>query len=113
MSKPSESPCIAGYSAQQNLHLILHLPPAQYGYSICRCLRKSTDMGATWQRVLLPSDRVNEISPEDTIKFSLQPSREILAGRFFKPQAFSVISRMIQRSMPAQQAVLTNQQTAE
>ena len=56
-------------------------------------LRKSTDMGNTWQRVLLPSDSLNSISPVDTIKFSLQP----VAGKFGKEdylnhRVFSVIS---------------------
>ncbi|OGU33349.1 MAG: hypothetical protein A2057_01095 [Ignavibacteria bacterium GWA2_35_9] len=36
-------------------------------------LRKSTDKGVTWQRVLLPSDELDEISPDDTVKFALQP----------------------------------------
>jgi hypothetical protein len=36
-------------------------------------IRKSTDNGASWQRVLLPSDNINHISPTDTISYSLQP----------------------------------------
>ncbi len=56
-------------------------------------LRKSTDMGNTWQRVLLPSDSLGTISPNDTIRFSLQP----VAGKFGKEsylnhRGFSVIS---------------------
>ncbi len=43
-------------------------------------LRKSTDMGKTWQRVVLPPDNLNKISPNDTLKFSLQP----VAGAFGK-----------------------------
>ncbi len=46
-----------------------------------------------WQRVLLPSDKVNSISPDDTIKFALQP----VAGRFgpdnnLNHRVFSVVS---------------------
>ncbi|MDP3442107.1 MAG: two-component regulator propeller domain-containing protein, partial [Ignavibacteria bacterium] len=41
-------------------------------------LRKSTNKGATWQRVVLPPDNLNSIKPTDTLKFSLQPS----AGKF-------------------------------
>jgi photosystem II stability/assembly factor-like uncharacterized protein len=41
-------------------------------------LRKSTDMGKTWQRVVLPPDTLNSISPNDTLDFSLQP----VAGKF-------------------------------
>lgn len=36
-------------------------------------LRKSTDMGKTWQRVLLPSDSLNEINPNERLNFSLRP----------------------------------------
>jgi len=36
-------------------------------------LRKSTDMGKTWQRVLLPSDSLNEINPNEQLNFSLRP----------------------------------------
>ena len=37
-------------------------------------LRKSTDMGQTWQRVVLPPDYLDEISPDDTLGFDLSPS---------------------------------------
>ena len=43
-------------------------------------LRKSTNKGVTWERVLLPSDSVNSIKPTDTITFALQP----VAGKFGK-----------------------------
>lgn len=36
-------------------------------------LRKTTDNGATWQRVVLPPDYLDEIDPNDTLSFSLQP----------------------------------------
>jgi hypothetical protein len=56
-------------------------------------LRKSTDNGQTWQRALLPSDELDEISPDDTIKYALQP----VAGNFgsddhLNHRLFSVIS---------------------
>ncbi len=41
-------------------------------------LRKSTNNGNTWQRVVLPSDRLNSIKPTDTIDFCLSP----VAGSF-------------------------------
>lgn len=41
-------------------------------------LRKSTDKGVTWQRVVLPPDNLNSIKPTDTLHFSLQP----VAGSF-------------------------------
>lgn len=41
-------------------------------------LRKSTDMGRTWQRVVLPPDRLNSIKPTDTLNFCLSP----VAGNF-------------------------------
>ncbi|MBL1212791.1 MAG: hypothetical protein HND52_05455 [Ignavibacteriae bacterium] len=41
-------------------------------------LRKSTDLGATWQRVVLPPDNLDEIYPDSTYNFALQP----VAGNF-------------------------------
>jgi len=41
-------------------------------------LRKSSDMGETWERVVLPPDTLDSISPTDTLNFSLQP----VAGAF-------------------------------
>jgi len=41
-------------------------------------LRKSTNMGATWERVILPPDTLNSISPNDVLDFTLQP----VAGKF-------------------------------
>jgi len=41
-------------------------------------LRKSTDMGKTWQRVILPPDNLDSIKPTDSLHFSLQP----VAGKF-------------------------------
>lgn len=56
-------------------------------------LRKSTDMGKTWQRVVLPPDNLNSIKPTDTLNFSLQP----VAGKFGKEsylnhRAFSLLA---------------------
>ncbi len=56
-------------------------------------LRKSTDMGQTWQRVVLPPDKLNSISPTDTLDFCLSP----VAGNFcsvgnLNHRVFSVIS---------------------
>ncbi|NWF49608.1 MAG: hypothetical protein HXY49_03605 [Ignavibacteriaceae bacterium] len=41
-------------------------------------LRKSTDNGQTWKRVVLPPDYLNSIKPTDTLDFCLQP----VSGRF-------------------------------
>ena len=46
-------------------------------------LRKSTDNGTTWQRVILPPDFLDSIKPSDTLSFSLQP----VAGSF-GPEAY-------------------------
>lgn len=56
-------------------------------------LRKSTDMGKTWQRVVLPPDNLNSVKPTDTLNFSLQPQ----SGRFgnesyLNHRAFSVLA---------------------
>lgn len=41
-------------------------------------LRKSSDMGVTWERVVLPPDTLDSISPNDDLNFTLQP----VAGKF-------------------------------
>jgi hypothetical protein len=56
-------------------------------------LRKSTDMGVSWHRVLLPSDSLNSIKPTDTLNYSLQT----VAGNFGKDswlnhRVFSVVA---------------------
>lgn len=56
-------------------------------------LRKSTDMGQTWQRVVLPPDNRNSVSPNDTLNFCLSP----VGGKFCSDnnlnyRVFSVVS---------------------
>jgi photosystem II stability/assembly factor-like uncharacterized protein len=56
-------------------------------------LRKSTDNGQTWKRVILPPDNLNSISPGDTLDFCLSP----VGGNFcstgnLNHRVFSVIS---------------------
>ncbi len=53
-------------------------------------LRKSTNKGQTWQRVLLPSDSLNSLQPTDTVRFSLRPK----AGNegWLNHMGFSVVS---------------------
>jgi len=56
-------------------------------------LRKSSDMGKTWQRVVLPPDYLNEVKPSDTLNFCMQP----VSGNFCSEdnlnyRVFSVIS---------------------
>ncbi|MDP2362607.1 MAG: hypothetical protein Q8M94_02435 [Ignavibacteria bacterium] len=56
-------------------------------------LRKSTDNGQTWKRVILPPDNLNSIAPSDTLDFCLSP----VAGKFcgtgnLNHRVFSVIS---------------------
>ena len=56
-------------------------------------LRRSTDMGKTWQRILLPSDNLNSVRPTDTVKFSLQvQSGNFGPEAYYNHVAFSVIS---------------------
>jgi len=56
-------------------------------------LRKSTDNGQTWMRVVIPPDDLNSVRPEDTLDFCLQP----VGGRFctdnnLNHRVFSVIA---------------------
>ena len=56
-------------------------------------LRKSTDMGQTWQRVVLPPDNLDSIKPADTLNFCLQPvSGTFCSGDNLNYRVFSVIS---------------------
>lgn len=41
--------------------------------SFAGMLRKSTDLGSTWQKVVLPPDDLHFIRPEDTLNFDLSP----------------------------------------
>lgn len=55
--------------------------------------RKSTDLGQTWKRVVLPPDYLDSIHPDDTLNFCLSPK----AGSYcneenFNHVSFSVIS---------------------
>ncbi len=56
-------------------------------------LRKSTNMGQTWERVILPPDYLSSIKPTDQLNFALQP----VAGAFgnesyLNHRLFSVVS---------------------
>lgn len=65
-------------------------PDAIWIASFAGGLRKSTDLGQTWQRVLLPSDSVNSISPTDTIHFALSPSTGNFGIGWLNHRVFSV-----------------------
>ncbi|MBT8380510.1 MAG: hypothetical protein KJN64_14935 [Ignavibacteria bacterium] len=55
--------------------------------------RKSTDMGQTWQRVVLPPDNLNSINPNDTLDFCLTPVGGNFCGEGnLNHRAFSVIA---------------------
>jgi len=56
-------------------------------------LRKSTDNGLTWKRIILPPDYLDHIAPTDTLNFCLSPSK----GKFcsegnLNHGAFSVLA---------------------
>ncbi|MBK7629464.1 MAG: hypothetical protein IPJ23_01855 [Ignavibacteriales bacterium] len=56
-------------------------------------LRKSTDNGQTWKRVILPPDYLNSISPTDTLNFCLSPVNGNFCGEGnLNHRVFSVIS---------------------
>jgi hypothetical protein len=40
-------------------------------------LRKTTDNGQTWQRIILPPDNYNRISPSDTLTFIVDPRQNV------------------------------------
>ncbi len=49
-------------------------------------LRKSTDMGRTWQRIVLPPDFLNQINPDENLNFELDPVKN------YNHRVFSVIA---------------------
>jgi len=56
-------------------------------------LRKSTDNGATWSRVILPPDELNSISPTDSLSFDLSPTSGNLGlTESFNHRVFSVFA---------------------
>ncbi len=56
-------------------------------------LRKSTDNGLTWKRVVLPPDYLNSISPNDTLSFCLSPVNGNFCGEGnLNHRVFSVIA---------------------
>ena len=79
---------------EQNLiYDIAFTPGAIWIASFAGGLRKSLDMGKTWQRVVIPPDFLDSISPSDTLDFCMQP----VAGAFCSEnnlnyRVFSVIS---------------------
>jgi hypothetical protein len=79
---------------EQNLtYDIAFTPGTVWITSFAGGLRKSTNMGQTWQRVVLPPDDLDSISPDDTLDFCLAP----IGGSFcsegnLNHRAFSVIS---------------------
>ncbi len=77
--------------AIQNLtYDIAFTPDAIWIASFAGGLRKSTDMGQTWQRILLPSDSLNSISPSDTIKYALSPSSGNFGTGWLNHRLFAV-----------------------
>jgi hypothetical protein len=79
---------------EQNLTFdIAFTPGTVWITSFAGGLRKSTDKGESWQRVVLPPDALDSISPDDTLDFCLSP----VPGSFcaignLNHRVFSVIS---------------------
>ena len=64
---------------QQNIiYHIAFTPNAIWIAAWAGGIRRSTDMGQSWQRILFPSDSLNSISPDDTIDYALSPQ----SGKF-------------------------------
>jgi len=80
--------------AEQNItYDIAFTPDAVWITSFAGGTRRSTDLGQTWQRVVIPPDNLNSIKPDDTLDFCLSP----IGGTFcsegnLNHRAFSVIA---------------------
>ncbi len=56
-------------------------------------VRRSTDMGKTWQRVVLPPDNLNSISPNDTLNFYYSPvAGKMSAVNNYNLEGFSILA---------------------
>ncbi|HKI79617.1 MAG TPA: hypothetical protein VKA26_13845 [Ignavibacteriaceae bacterium] len=56
-------------------------------------LRKSTDNGQTWQRVVLPADYLEHISPSDTLNYCYSPvAGSVCSQGFLNLEGFSVLA---------------------
>ncbi|MCX6142009.1 MAG: hypothetical protein NTZ35_02195 [Ignavibacteriales bacterium] len=65
-------PALAITVPQQNVTWDLTLTQnAVWTASWAGMLRKSTDQGKSWQRIVLPPDNLNQISPSDSLHFSM------------------------------------------
>ncbi|OGU77756.1 MAG: hypothetical protein A2V93_10800 [Ignavibacteria bacterium RBG_16_34_14] len=83
--------------AEQNVTFdIAFTPGTVWITSFASGLRKSTDMGQTWQRVILPTDSLNSISPADTLSgynLCISPTDGNFCGEgWLNYRAFSVIA---------------------
>jgi hypothetical protein len=52
--------------------------------SFAGMLRKSSDLGETWQRVILPPDNLDKISPDDSLSFDLSNVQKIFKNDSLK-----------------------------
>ncbi|MHB1688428.1 MAG: WD40/YVTN/BNR-like repeat-containing protein [Ignavibacteriaceae bacterium] len=79
---------------EQNLiYDIAFTPGTIWVASFAGGLRKSVDMGKTWQRVVLPPDFLDAIKPSDTLDFCMQPvSGKFCSQNNLNYRVFSVIS---------------------
>lgn len=74
-------PALAITVPQQNVTFDIALTNnAVWTASWAGMLRKSTNHGASWQRIILPPDNLNHISPTDTLKFQLSNVRKVFNG---------------------------------
>ncbi len=66
---------------------------AVYIVSFAGMVRRSTDKGDTWQRVIIPPDNLNFIGPDDSLRFDLSPSSGALGlSGNLNHRAFSVLA---------------------
>jgi len=80
--------------AEQNITYDISFTPGTIWItSFAGGTRRSTDMGQTWQRVVIPPDNLNSISPQDSLDFCLSP----IGGAFctegnLNHRAFAVVA---------------------
>jgi photosystem II stability/assembly factor-like uncharacterized protein len=87
MDAPSDSVIQYGINRMQILPIIVPEQNVTYDVSLMHGtiwitswaggLRRTTDNGQTWQRIILPPDNYNKISPSDTLSFIVDPRENV------------------------------------
>ncbi|MBK7267195.1 MAG: hypothetical protein IPI12_12875 [Ignavibacteriales bacterium] len=103
LDKESDTLIVYGNSTLRALPVTVAIQNITYDIAVTRGvvwiasfaggLRKSTDMGTTWQRVILPPDFLNSVKPTDNLSFCVSPvPGKFCSEGYLNYRAFSVMA---------------------